>query len=200
MYVKIVTCIPDMVNLVDVKGVILLKKDFEEVSVLTNKECGNRVADRISANDETKRIIVVEQPLIEGTDEYDEREMLKMLKDAAILHADITYDDDTLFANRVWIEELSFYNSKRQVSITRPILRNFWSCAFDAFKKEQLYERRDFDRCYAEAVDKYLQLDMEGTVGPYDSEDRLRIAAAVRNDVWVVYDKMKAREQERYLK
>ena len=38
------------------------------------------------------------------------------------------------------------------------------------------------------------------TVGPYDSEDRLRIAAAVRNDVWAVYDKMKAREQERYLK
>lgn len=200
MFVKIVTCIPDMVNLVDVKGVILLKKDFEEVSVLTNKECGNRVADRISANDETKRIIVVEQPLIEGADEYDEREMLKMLRDAAILHADITYDDDTLFANRVWIEEFSFYNDERQVSIMRPILRNFWSCAFDAFKKEQLYERRDFDRCYAEAVDKYLQLDMEGTVGPYDSEDRLRIAAAVRNDVWAVYDKMKAREQERYLK
>ena len=77
MYLKIVTYIPELKNLVDVEGVVLLTKEGQRISVLTNKECGNRVADRISATDESRRIVMVENPLIGGTDEYDEREMMK---------------------------------------------------------------------------------------------------------------------------
>lgn len=200
LYAKIVTYIPNLINKVDIKGVVLLTKNGKRISVLTNKECGNRVADRISATDESRRIILIEQPLIGSTDEYDEAEMLNMLKGAAILHADTTFDNDTLFTNEVWIEEFSLYNSERQVSITRPLLRNFWRYAFIAFKQEQLYENRSFDRCYAKAVSLYLQYEMEENPLAHDSDDMLRIAEATKEDVWDTYDRIKAMERERYLK
>ena len=198
MYLKIVTYTPDLKNMVDIKGVLLLTRDGQRISVLTNKECGNRVADRISATDESRRIIMVENPLIGGTDEYDEREMMKMLRTAAILHADITFDGDKLFTDEVWIEEFSFSNKERQVSISSSVARNYWSCAFPIFKKEQLYEKRHPAHCFRDAMQKYHNIDLEQNPGPGDSDDFIRITEATKEDVWDTYDKLKAMERERY--
>ena len=199
MYLKIVTYIPELKNLVDVEGVVLLTKEGQRISVLTNKECGNRVADRISATDESRRIIMVENPLIGGTDEYDEREMMKMLRTAVILHADITFDGDKLFTDEVWIEEFAFSNKERQVSISSAVARNYWSCVFSVFKKEQHYEKRHPAECFQEAIQKYHNIDLEQNPGSQDSDDFIRITEATKEDVWDTYDKMKAMEQERYL-
>lgn len=199
MYLKIVTYIPDLKNMVDIKGVLLLTKDGQRISVLTNKECGNRVADRISATDESRRIIMVENPLIGSTDQYDEKEMMKMLRSAAILHADITYDNDTLFTDEVWIEAFSFSNKERLASISSSVARNYWSCVFPVFKKEQHYEKRHPTECFQEAIQKYHNIDLEQNPGPGDSDDFIRITEATKEDVWDTYDKMKAMEQERYL-
>jgi hypothetical protein len=198
MYLKIVTYIPDLKNMVDIKGVLLLTKDGQRISVLTNKECGNRVADRISATDESRRIIMVENPLIGGTDEYDEREMMKMLRTAAILQVDITFDGDKLFTDEVWIEEFAFSNKERQVSISSSVARNYWSCVFPAFKKEQHYEKRHPTECFQEAIQKYHNIDLEQNPGPGDSDDFIRITEATKEDVWDTYDKLKAMERERY--
>ena len=199
MYLKIVTYIPDLKNMVDIEGVILLTKDGRRISVLTGKECGNRVADRLSATDESRRIIMVENPLIGGTDEYDEREMMKMLRTASILQADITYDNDKLFVDEVWIEVFSFSNKEMQVSISSSVARNYWSCVLPVFKKEQHFEKRHPAECFREAIRRYHEVDLEQNPGPGDSDDFIRITEATKEDVWDTYDKMKANERERYL-
>ena len=197
MRVAIVTYIPDLINKIDMTGIHLLTKDGDEISVLTSKE--NRIKDEVSPEDESRRTILLEQPLIGGSDEYDEDTMLDMLEEAAVLHVDFTYNGDTLFTDEIWLEEIAFYNESRCIRIMRPILRNFWNPALRVFKNEQRAMNRDFDKCLKAAFDKYLRLELESRPTEYDSDDILRIAHKMEQDIWVAHDMLKERERERYI-
>ena len=197
MRVAIVTYIPELINKIDMTGILLLTKNGNEVSVLTSKE--KRIKDEVSLDDESRRTIILERPLIGGSDEYDEESMLEMLEEAAVLYIDFTYNGETLFTDEIWLEELAFYNDSRCIRIMRPILRNFWNPALRVFKNEQRAMNRDFDKCLKAAFDKYLRLELESRPTEDDSDDILRIAHKMEQDIWVAHDMLKERERERYI-
>lgn len=198
MHLKIVTYIPDFINKVDMTGLLLLTKEGERVSVLISND-GNRIEDSLSDKDTSRRTIVIAKPVINCESEYDEDAMMDMLEESVVLYADLMYNKDTLFGDEAWIEEISFFNESRCARMERAIPRNFWNPAQRVFKKEQRYEKRDFDRCVRQAFDEYLRLDLEENPGPYDTEDMLRVARGIEHDIWNVYDRMKAQERDKYL-
>ena len=189
---KIVTYTPEFINKVNIESLTLLTKDGKRVSILTSSDM--RSADAISQADASRRTFVIDQPYIGGKNEYDENEMMDMLEGASILYGDITYNGDALFADEVWIEELSMRNGERYAQIERAIPRNFWNSAFKWFKKEQRFENREFDKCYHQAVESYIGHAVEDIPTEYDTDDMLQVAKAIAADVWDGYDRWLAAE------
>ena len=187
---KIVTYIPELINKVDIESLTLLTKDGKRISVLTSSDM--RSADAISQADTSRRTFVIDQPYIGGRNDYDENEIMDMLEGASILYGDITYNGDTLFADEVWIEEFSMRNGERYAQIERAIPRNFWNSAFKWFKNEQRSGIRDFERCLKQAMDAYVDHDVEAEPSKYDTDDMERVARAIIQDVWDGYDRWTA--------
>ncbi len=189
---KIVTYTPEFINKVNIESLTLLTKDGERVSLLTPREM--RIAEGISLADASRRTFLIDGPIISCTDEYDEEAVLDMLENASVLYGDITYNEDALFADETWIEEISLRSEDRYAKIDRPVKRNFWNSAFIWFKKEQRFENRDFNKCYHQAVESYMGHAVEDIPTEYDTDDMLNVARAIAADVWDGYDRWNAAE------
>ena len=199
LYFKVITYTLDLINKSTIDSVTLLTKDGKRMSILTGNEYGN-VIEHVATYDESIKTFIVENPVINGTTEYDEAKMLDMFDGALIQYAVVFYNGEKLFIDDIWFREVSLWNDERYVSIERAIPRNFWNHAFKPFKAQQLYENRNFDACYHKALAEYQRHDMEGELSQYDSDDTLAIARAIEYDVWNIHDILINEERERHLK
>lgn len=199
LHFKIITYTQDLINKSTIDSIVLLTKDGKQMSLLTGSEYGN-VKEHVASYDESEKTFIIENPVINGTTEYDEAEMLEMFDGASILYGDVSYNGDSLFADEIWIREISLRNDDRYVAIESSVQRNFWNHAFAPFKAQQRFENRDFDRCMHKAMEEYQRHDLEAEPTEFDSDDMLRIANAIVHDVWDIHDKLVEQEREKYLK
>lgn len=191
---KIVTYTQDLINKSTIDSIVLLTKDGKQMSILTGMEYGN-VREHVASFDVSLKTIVVENPVICGTTDYDETEMLDMFEDSVVLYGDVSFNGDSLFADEVWIKELTLQNEERCVSIDRAVPRNFYNHAFAPFKSQQRYVRRDFEGCLRKAIDTFMWHDLEADPTEFDSTDYRKIARAIADDVWEGYDRWKMDEK-----